>query len=82
MEECRSVLGALITYLGGPIDWACEREKKISRSVCEAEVKGMDLCTKMCVGDRHFLRDIGSPVADAAGPTTPMLHADNSGGIC
>jgi hypothetical protein len=76
--EVISLLGAVVTYLGGPLDWSCTREKRCSRSVCESEVKGMDEGVKMVLALRHLFADLGaSHIATA----TPMLYSDNQGGI-
>ncbi|MGL4351401.1 MAG: Ty1/Copia family ribonuclease HI, partial [Plesiomonas shigelloides] len=76
--EMNSLLGAVVTYLGGPLDWSCTREKRCSRSVCESEVKGMDEGVKMVQGLRHLFGDIGATHLSEA---TPMLFSDNQGGI-
>ena len=76
--EVNSLLGAVVTYMGGPLDWSCTREKRCSRSVCESEVKGMDEGVKMVLALRHLFTDLGAThISDA----TPMLYSDNQGGI-
>ena len=77
-DEVNSLLGAVTTYMGGPLDWSCTREKRCSRSVCESEIKGMDQGVKMVLAIRHLFDDLGA--THLAAPT-PMLLADNAGGI-
>jgi hypothetical protein len=76
--EVNSLLGAVVTYMGGPLDWSCTREKRCSRSVCESEVKGMDEGVKKILALRHLFDDLG---ARHLAEPTPMLLADNAGGI-
>ena len=42
LDETHSLLGSMITYLGGLLDWNCCREKRISLSVCQSEIKAMN----------------------------------------
>ena len=77
--EVNSLLGSVVTYLGGPLDWSCTREKRCSRSVCESEVKGMDEGVKMVLALRHLFADL--PGASHISEATPMLYSDNQGGI-
>ena len=76
--ELYSLLGAAVTYMGGPIDWRSVREKKASRSVCESEIRGMDEGTKMILALRHLFEDFGATHLSAP---TPILYSDNQGGI-
>jgi hypothetical protein len=76
--EMYSLYGALITYMGGPIDWCCEREKRASRSVCESEIKGMDAGTKLILNVRNLCEDLHVP--HLLEPT-PLLYSDNQGGV-
>ena len=77
-KEMYSLMGSTVTYMGGPIDWACTREKKASRSVCESEIKGMDEGTKMVLALRHLFHDLG--ITHLSRPT-PLLFSDNQGGL-
>ena len=76
--EMYSLLGSVVTYMGGPLDWSSIREKRCSRNVCEAEIKGMDEGVKTVLGLRHFFDDIG---ATHLAEPTPMLFCDNQGGV-
>ena len=40
-EDMKSLLGNLATFMGGPIDWKAVRERHISPSICESEIKAM-----------------------------------------
>lgn len=79
-DECRSVLGAVVIYLGGPLDWLADREKKGSRSTCEANI-----------GNGRRMQDGGELTQPTGGPgivhhyystPTPLLLGDNQGAIC
>jgi hypothetical protein len=76
--EMYSLLGAVVTYMGGPLDWCSVREKQASRSVCESEIRGMDEGTKMILGLRHLFEDFE---ATHLSVPTPILYSDNQGGI-
>jgi len=62
-EECLSIGGCLIVRQGGLVAWCLQREKRISGSSCEAEIKGMDEGTKgtQCVRCLEDELDIGAP---------------------
>ena len=77
-DEVNSLLGSVVTYMGGPLDWSCTREKRYSRSVCESEIKAMDEGVKMVLPLRHLFADLHATHLSAA---TPMHFADNAGGI-
>ena len=77
-EDVRSLLGNLATYMGGPLDWRCVREKRISPSVCESEIKAMSEGHKMVMGLRNIFEDLDvEHVAEA----TPFLYCDNQGSV-
>jgi hypothetical protein len=73
-----SLLGACVTYMGGPLDWCSVREKKASHSVCESEIYGMDEGTKMVLALHHLFQDFGTSHLSAP---TPILYSDNQGGV-
>ena len=78
-DDMRSPLGALAIMMGGPIDWSAEREKdSVSRSVCQSEIKGMDLGCNMLLGLRHPHDDLGFT---AVNTPTPLLCSNNQGGL-
>ena len=76
--EMYSLIGALVTYMGGPLIWSSERELRASRSVCESEIKGMDAGTRHILGLRHLLADLDVPHLTAP---TPVIYTDNQGGV-
>jgi hypothetical protein len=76
--EMYSLLGAAVTYMGGPLDWRSVREKQASRSICESEIRGMDEGTKMVLALRHLFEDFG---ATHLSTPTPILYSDNQGGV-
>ena len=77
-EDVRSLLGNLATFMGGPLDWRCVREKRISPSVCESEIKAMSEGHKMVMGLRNLFEDLEAP--QVAEPT-PFLYCDNQGSV-
>ena len=77
-EDVKSLLGAVATYMGGPVDWRCERESRISPSVCESEIKAMSSGHKMIMGLRHLFDDLQVPHIAKA---TPFLYCDNQGAV-
>ena len=77
-EDVKSLLGNLVTYMGGPIDWRSVREHRISTSVCESEIKAMSEGHKMVMGLRNLFEDLeATHLADA----TPFLFCDNQGAV-
>ena len=49
IDECRSLLGTIITIMGGAVVWESEREpSSVSRSTCESEIRA---------ARRHILSD-------------------------
>ena len=77
LEEMHSIAGYYITRMGGPLQWSVIREKRISGSSCEAEIKAMDEGTKGLQFLRHLMIELG--LRDAEQPI-PVLN-DNSGAI-
>ena len=77
-EDCRSLLGTVATYMGGPVDWQCKREGRISPSVCESEIKAMGAGHRMVMSLRNLFEDLDEPhIAEA----TPFLYCDNQGAV-
>jgi len=58
MDETRSICGHLVFLSNGPLVWKSHKEKRNSRSSCEAEVKATDECTKSVQWIRHVLSDL------------------------
>jgi hypothetical protein len=77
-EDVRSLLGNVVTYCGGPIDWKSVREQRVSPSVCESEIKAMSEGHKMVMGLRHFFEDLD---ARSVVEPTPFLYCDNKGAV-
>ena len=63
--------------MGRPLQWSVIREKRISASSCEAEIKAMDEGTKGLQRLRHLMIEMG--LRDTEQPI-PVLN-DNSGAI-
>ena len=74
-DEVRSLLGHIITRMGGPLLWDCVREKKSSRSVCESEICSVDEGCKSGLQVRHISQDLD---LDEVKKPTP-LYNDNRG---
>ena len=77
LEEMHSIGGYYISRMGGPIIWGVAREKRISGSSCEAEVKSMDEGVKAIQFLRFLMIELGIMAADH---TIPLLN-DNAGAI-
>jgi hypothetical protein len=75
MDEMNSIQGHYITRMGGAILWGVHREKRISGSSCEAEIKAMDDGTKAIQFLRHLIKQLRLKEATDA---TPLLN-DNRG---
>ena len=65
--------------MGGPLDWTAAREKRISRSSCEAEIKAMDEGCKILEFIQHLFRELKVPNGQYP---APLLYNDNKGGVC
>jgi hypothetical protein len=76
-DECHSIQGYVIMRQHGPIAWGVRREKRISRSSCEAEIKAVDEATKATQYVRYIEQDLG--INEHKGPT-PLFN-DNSGAV-
>ena len=77
IDECRSLHGAIITRMGGAISWQVERESKVSRSTCEAEIRAADTGCKLIQALRHVLEDLS--LSDTSVHTT--VFNDNQGTV-
>ncbi|MGH7955062.1 MAG: Ty1/Copia family ribonuclease HI, partial [Gloeomargaritales cyanobacterium] len=73
----RSICGHLVFLSGGPIMWRSHKEKRISGSSCEAEIKATDECTKSIQWLRNAFSDIS--LIDDSQPTT--IYNDNRGAV-
>jgi hypothetical protein len=76
-EECHSIQGYVVMRQHGPIAWGVERERRISGSSCEAEIKAVDEATKATQYVRHLEHELNINLHD--GPT-PLFN-DNSGAV-
>jgi hypothetical protein len=62
---------------GGPILWKSHKEKRTSRSTCEAEVKATDECVKSVQWIRNVLSDL-----ELLPPHSPtLIYNDNSAAV-
>jgi hypothetical protein len=76
IDESRSICGHLFFYGGCPILWKTHKEKRVSRSSCEAEIKATDECVKNIQMFCNILSDLHSC------HTTPIpVYIDNGGAI-
>ena len=64
INEMRSIAGHLVFLSGGPLIWKSQKEKRTSRSSCEAEVKATDECTRSVQWLRNVLTDLDLCPAD------------------
>ena len=76
IEETKSLHGYLIYSFGSLVAWKCLKEKRISQSSCEAEIKATNACANGILSLRHILEDID---IHPTGPT--QIFSDNQGGI-
>jgi Reverse transcriptase (RNA-dependent DNA polymerase) len=58
LNETRSICGHLVFLSNGPLIWKSHKEKRNSRSSCEAEIKATDECTKSVQWLRNVLSDL------------------------
>ena len=63
--------------MGGPVAWIVNREKKPSRSSCEAEIHAVDEGCRLTEYARFLLEELGEPEASAPVP----LYNDNQGTV-
>jgi hypothetical protein len=76
LNETRSISGHLVFMSGGPLLWKSHKEKRTSRSSCEAEVKATDDCTKSVQWLRHILSDL-----DLLPPCPTPIYNDNQAAV-
>jgi hypothetical protein len=58
LDETRSICGHLVFLSHGPLIWKTHKEKRNSRSSCEAEIKATDECAKSVLWLRNVLSDL------------------------
>jgi hypothetical protein len=76
IEDAQSLLGHVVTRMGGPICWGCMREKgTMSQSSCESEIYATNEGTKSVVTVRNLMGDFDLP--ESRQPTT--VWNDNQG---
>ena len=76
-DECKSIQGDIIMRQHGPIAWDLNRERRISGSSCDAEIKAVDQGTKNTQFVRFLEQELG--IGDPNIPTP--LWNDNSGAV-
>ena len=76
-NETRSICGHVLMMGGAPVFWKCHKEKRISRSSCEAEVKATDECTKSVQMFRNILGDLNLINLSQA----TAIYNDNQGSV-
>ena len=77
LEETQSMCGFILFMRGTPIMWKCFKEKRSSRSSCEAEIKAADECVRSTQFFRNVLTDIDIDLS--ACPY--KVYCDNRGAI-
>ena len=82
IDECKSLLGNISIRMGGPLDWSTIREKRPSRSTCEAEIKSVDEGCKK-VETIHNLHSDLSILLSSPSPIFKPTHLlnDNQGSV-
>jgi hypothetical protein len=76
IDESKSIRGHLFFYGGCPVLWKTHKEKRVSRSSCEAEIKATHECVKNIQMFRNILSDLHLC------PTTPIpVYNDNRGAV-
>ena len=77
LQETRSICGHVLFMAGAPIKWHTHKEKRTSRSSCEAEIKATDECVKSVQQFRHLLDELGLLNSSTS---TPIFN-DNRGAV-
>jgi hypothetical protein len=77
IDETKSICGHILFMGGCPILWKTHKEKRISRSSCEVEVKSTDECVKNVQMFRHILSDLS--LLDTSSPIP--VYNDNRGAV-
>jgi hypothetical protein len=76
IDESKSICGHLFFYGGCPFLWKTHKEKGVSRSSCEADIKATDECVKNIQMFCNILSDLHLC------PTTPIpVYNDNRGAV-
>jgi hypothetical protein len=76
IHESKSICGHIFFYGGCPILWKTHKEKRISRSSCEAKATATDECVKNIQMFRHILEDLNMA------PSAPtLIYNDNRGAV-
>ena len=76
--KLRSMSGAVVFRMGGPLSWTAPRQQRTSLSSCEAEVRATNEGTKLTMALRHFASSYdasGTPLPELAEPA--MIYNDN-----
>ena len=76
-DECRSIQGYIVMRSHGPIAWGLNREKRISGSSCEAEIKAVDEGTKTT----QFVRFLEEELSIGTTSSPTPLFNDNNGAV-
>jgi hypothetical protein len=77
LNETRSICSHMLLIMGGPLVWKSHKEKRTSRSSCEAEVKTTDEGVKSSQWIRNVLSDLG-----LLPPNTPTpIYNDNQAAV-
>jgi hypothetical protein len=62
IEDAQSLLGHIVTRMGGPVCWGCMRERgTMSQSSCESEIYATNEGTKSVVTVRNLMTDFDLP---------------------
>jgi hypothetical protein len=79
----RSMSGAIVFRMSGPLAWKTERQEKTSLSSCEAEIKATCMGSKLTVATRNFsegFKSCGVP-APTDTDTATTLYNDNQSAV-
>jgi hypothetical protein len=76
IEDAQSLLGHVVTRMGGPVCWGCMRETRtMSQSSCESEIYATNEGTKSVMTVRNLMEDFELP--ESRLPT--IVWNDNQG---
>ena len=59
LDETKSICGHIMFYAGAPIYWSSHKEPRTSGSLCEAEIRATNMCTKLVLWFCHVMGDLG-----------------------
>ncbi|KAL7284387.1 hypothetical protein ACG7TL_001677 [Trametes sanguinea] len=76
LDDRRSISGQVFLLAGGPVTWACRKQRTVAKSSIEAEYMAASTATSEIAWLRTFLRELGFPLS---GPTP--LYVDNQSAI-